>query len=52
MNTQFAANPVGVEYDPDKWLSRLRDGTPESDFWVRESDEPVSPIRGAIAAMI
>lgn len=52
MNTQFAANPVGVEYDPDEWLSRLRDGTPESDFWVRESDEPVSPIRGAIAAMI
>ena len=52
MNTQFAANPVGVEYDPDEWLARLRDGEAESDFWVRESIEPVSPIRGAVAAML
>ncbi|MEP6789670.1 MAG: VOC family protein [Acidobacteriota bacterium] len=52
MNVKFGANPVGVEYDPDEWLSRIRGGVPESDFWVRESDEPVSPVRGAIAQML
>jgi catechol-2,3-dioxygenase len=52
MNTQFAANPVGVEYDADEWLSQLRAGKPESDFWVRETNEPVSPLRGAVAEMI
>ena len=51
MNTQFAANPVGVEYDPEEWLSQLRGGKPESEFWVRESDEPISPIRGAVAIL-
>ena len=29
----FSANPVGVEYDPEDWLARLRAGTPMSDFW-------------------
>ena len=52
MNSQFAANPVGVEYNPDEWLSRLRAGATESEFLVRQSDEPVSPIRGSIAQMI
>ena len=52
MNTKFAANPVGVEYDPDDWLSRLRAGRPEADFWARETDEPISPIRGTFAQIL
>ena len=43
----FAANPIGVEYDPDDWLARLRAGAPASDFLRRTVHEPVSPIRGA-----
>jgi hypothetical protein len=45
----FAANPIGVEFDPDDWLARLRAGAPESEFLVRRTDEPVSPIRGSFA---
>jgi catechol-2,3-dioxygenase len=42
------ANPVGVEYDPEDWLARLRAGTPASEFLERKLHEPVSPIRGAL----
>jgi catechol-2,3-dioxygenase len=45
----FAANPIGVEYDPDDWLAKLRAGTPASAFLERQKDEPISPIRGAMA---
>lgn len=45
----FVLNPVGVEYDPDEWLARLRAGAPESEFLDLKVHEPVSPIRGAIA---
>ena len=45
----FEANPIGVEYDPDETLARLRAGTPGSAFLPRPSDLPVSPIRGALA---
>jgi catechol-2,3-dioxygenase len=45
---RMAANPVGVEYDPDSWLARLRGGAPASDFLVRKTDVPESPIRGAM----
>jgi len=45
----FAANPIGVEYDPDEWLERVRAGTPVSEFLRRPTDEPVSPIRGSFA---
>ena len=45
----FAANPIGVEYDPDEWLGKLRAGTPVSEFLQRRTDEPVSPIRGSFA---
>ncbi|HBY60012.1 MAG TPA: hypothetical protein DEH78_09330 [Solibacterales bacterium] len=38
-----------MEFDPDQWLERLRAGTPESDFLVRHTHEPVSPLRGEIA---
>lgn len=45
----FEANPIGVEYDPEEVLARIRAGTPGSAFLRRQSDLPVSPIRGAIA---
>jgi hypothetical protein len=45
----FAANPIGVEYDPEEWLVRLRAGTPASAFLLRQEHEPVSPIRGSLA---
>ena len=44
----FGANPIGVEYDPDAWLAKLRAGTPASEFLMRQTDEPVSPVRGAV----
>lgn len=43
----FAANPIGVEYDPDEWLARLRAGAPVSDFLARQTHAPVSPVRGS-----
>jgi hypothetical protein len=45
----FAANPIGVEYDPELWLTKLRAGTPASEFLLRRTDEPISPIRGSFA---
>jgi catechol-2,3-dioxygenase len=45
----FAANPIGVEFDPDGWLARLRGGTPPSELLLRRTDEPVSPVRGFMA---
>lgn len=52
MERMFAANPLGVEFDPADWLSRLRSGTPESDLLNRQTHEPVSPLRGAIAQFV
>lgn len=49
MATQFSLNPIGVEFNPDEWLARLRAGEPESAFHHRLVHEPVSPIRGSIA---
>ena len=43
-----AANPIGVEYDPEEWLTRMQAGAPLSDFLVRRVHEPMSPIRGAM----
>jgi catechol-2,3-dioxygenase len=45
----FAANPIGVEYDPEEILAKIRSGAPGSAFLRRKSDLPVSPIRGAVA---
>ena len=44
----FNANPIGVEYDPEDWLARLRAGAPESDFLTRKIQLPVSPVRGSV----
>ena len=50
MHERFAVNPIGVEYDPDAWLARLRAGAPVSEFLTRSTDLPISPIRGAAMA--
>ncbi len=44
----YGANPIGVEYDPEEILARLRSGTPGSEFLMRQSDVPIAPIRGSI----
>jgi catechol-2,3-dioxygenase len=44
----FDANPIGVEYDPEDWLARLRAGAQPSEFLRRQTDEPVSPLRGSM----
>jgi catechol-2,3-dioxygenase len=46
----FATNPIGVEYDPEEWLARLRAGEPASAFLPRTVDLPVSPVRGYVGA--
>jgi catechol-2,3-dioxygenase len=46
----FAANPIGVEYDPEEWLARLRAGEPPANLLIRRSHEPVSPLRGSAAS--
>ena len=43
----FAANPIGVEYDPEVWLAQKKAGASLSDHLRRKVHEPVSPIRGA-----
>ena len=45
---EFAANPIGVEYDPEDWLAQKRAGVPLSSFLARSKHEPVSLIRGAL----
>lgn len=50
INEHFSTNPIGVEYDPEDWLARLRAGASVSDFLLREVHEPVSPLRGSIAS--
>jgi len=50
IKSHFGANPIGVEYDPEDWLSRVRAGAPVSDFLVRQVHEPVSPVRGSITS--
>ena len=48
----FAANPVGVEYDPEEWLEQMRAGKPASDFLALTVHEPVSPIRGQLGSSL
>jgi catechol-2,3-dioxygenase len=52
INEHWDANLLGVEFDPEDWLARLRNGSPESDFLLRRVHEPASPLRGEIAGWI
>ena len=45
----FEVNPIGVEYDPEEWLVRMKAGTPEAEFLHRRAHVPVSPVRAAVA---
>ena len=47
---QIGDNPVGVEYDPDEWLAKLRGGVSEAELLQIDSNGEVSPIRGALMA--
>jgi catechol-2,3-dioxygenase len=44
----FETNPIGVEFDPEVLLAKLRAGTPESELLPRREHLPVSPIRGSL----
>jgi hypothetical protein len=41
----FAQNPIGVEFDPDDLVARLRAGEPEANFLERSVHLPVAPLR-------
>ena len=45
-------NPVGVEFDPDEWLARLRTGEPERELLKIDPEGETSPIRGALQTMM
>ena len=42
----FEANPIGVEFDPEVPLARLKAGTPEAELLPRREHLPVSEVRG------
>lgn len=44
----FEMNPIGVEYDPEEMLAKLRAGVPESQLLPRVVQLPVSEIRGSM----
>lgn len=44
----FAANPVGVEYDPEDWVDRRRSGVPATEFLDLPDGGPMSPLRGVL----
>jgi hypothetical protein len=47
IDAHFSANPIGVEYDPEDWLARLRGGAPVSDFLARSGSPNLCPRCGA-----
>lgn len=44
----FAQNPIGVEFDPDELVRRLRSGESESNFLVRKEHLPIAPLRNPV----
>lgn len=44
----FGANPIGVEFDPEEMLARLRAGESEASLLLRTEHLPVSEIRGSM----
>jgi len=49
---QFGENPVGVEYDPDEWLARVRAGQTVADLLPSSGDPSPSPIRGTLGSIL
>lgn len=49
---EIGQNPVGVEFDPDDWLARLREGVAPAELLAIDTNGPVSPIRGKLMEMI
>ena len=49
---KWDANPIGVEFDAEDWLAKMRAGMPESEFFERKVHEPISPIRGRFAELL
>ena len=45
----FAVNPIGVEYDPEEWLVRMKEGATAEELLLRTVHLPVSPVRSAAA---
>jgi len=45
----FDINPIRVEYDPQDWLVRLRDGAPAAELLIRKIHGPVSPLGSPMA---
>jgi hypothetical protein len=48
----FESNAVGVEFEPEEWLAAVDKGASLDDFRERKVNEPVSPIRGAVSALL
>ncbi|MBC7482223.1 MAG: VOC family protein [Rhizobacter sp.] len=46
----FELNPIGVEFDPEVMLARLRAGESESALLLRTEHLPVSELRGSLAS--
>ncbi|MEO7242221.1 MAG: VOC family protein [Variovorax sp.] len=44
----YELNPIGVEYDPEEMLRRVRAGEPEETFLPRHEHLPVAPVRGSL----
>ncbi|MDQ6620249.1 MAG: VOC family protein [Pseudomonadota bacterium] len=44
----FELNPIGVEFDPEILLTRLRAGEPEANLLPRREHLPVSDVRGSL----
>lgn len=44
----FELNPIGVEFDPEALLARIRAGEPEATLLPRHQHLPVSEIRGSM----
>jgi catechol-2,3-dioxygenase len=51
MQEQFSINPVGVEFDPEEMLARLRSGA-NPDELVRPTRNPGPPARELIAKLV
>ena len=45
---RMATNPIGVEYDPDEWLTRLRAGAPAQSFCCAG---PTNPFHRSVARL-